>query len=43
MHHFACFITPDYELACPRRRELARTGQSQAAGAPIGGLIVAVG
>jgi hypothetical protein len=30
---------PKNKLACPCRRELTRTGQSQAAGAPIGGLI----
>lgn len=30
------------ELACPRRREMAQTGQSQATGAPIGGLIATV-
>jgi hypothetical protein len=32
----ACYLLKS-KLACPRRREMARTGQSQAAGAPIGG------
>jgi hypothetical protein len=45
MHHFHIWTKAvlKIELTCPCRRELARTGQSQVASAPIGDLINAVG